>query len=81
MKVIGCSDVSSLYYKKGSGCINISEKYNLTIQEAAEYFNIGEKKIRELIKEPGCQFVLLNGKKILIKKKMMEDYLCNVKYI
>ena len=43
------------------------EKYNLTIKEAAQYYNIGENKLRELIKEPDCDFVIYVGKKALIK--------------
>ena len=31
--------------------IPISEKYNLTIEEAAAYFNIGTDKIREIVTE------------------------------
>ena len=34
--------------------VPIWEKYALTIAEAARYFGIGENRIRELIKEPGC---------------------------
>ena len=28
----------------------MTNKYNLTIKEASEYYNIGENKLRELIK-------------------------------
>ena len=34
--------------------IIMSEKYLLTIDEAAEYFNIGKNKLRDMIKEPCC---------------------------
>lgn len=61
--------------------IDTSSKFILTLQEAVDYFNIGEKKLRELIGEPDCDFVLYNGRKALIKKNVMEEYLCNVKYI
>ena len=52
----------------------MSEKYLLTIDEAAEYFNIGKNKLRDMIKEPCCNFVLFNGKKALIKKNRLESY-------
>lgn len=56
--------------------VPIWEKYNLTIEEAAEYSNIGENKIRELIKDPNCKFVLSVGnKKHLIKRKKFEEFL------
>ncbi len=59
----------------------MSEKYLLTINEAAEYFNIGKNKLREMIKDPCCNFVLFNGKKILIKKNKLEAYLDNIVYL
>lgn len=59
----------------------ICDKYALTIKEAANYFNIGENKIRELIKQPECDFALFVGNRTLIKKKLMENYLDNIKYI
>ena len=43
------------------------EKYALTVDEAAAYFGIGEKKIRELSRGPDCRFVLWVGNKRLIK--------------
>ena len=43
------------------------EKYTLTIAEASEYFNIGEKKLRQLVQENSTSdFILNNGVKILI---------------
>ena len=56
-------------------------KYNLTIKEASQYYNIGENKLRELIKEQGCDFVLYVGKKTLIKCKQFESYLDNSTYL
>lgn len=61
--------------------MNMSEKYLLTIDEAAEYFNIGKNKLREMIKEPCCNFVLFNGKKALIKKNRLESYLDGTVYL
>ena len=53
----------------------ISQKFNLNIKEAAEYFNIGENKLREMTSLPHCSFVLRNGRNILIKRKAFEEYL------
>ena len=53
----------------------ISEKAMLTVKEAAVYFNIGQNKIRELITEPKCDFVLHSGRNVLIKRKRLESYL------
>jgi len=55
--------------------VPVWEKLNLTIEEAARYSNIGICKIRELIKDPRCGFVLHVGKRQLIKRKEFESYL------
>lgn len=55
--------------------IPIWEKFALTINEATEYFNIGEKKIRALVDNFGDGFSVLNGSKVLIKRKQFEDFL------
>ena len=55
------------------------EKYTLTIAEASEYFNIGEKKLRQLVQENSTSdFILNNGVKILIKRMKFEAYLDGV---
>ena len=61
--------------------IPIWEKANLTIQEAAVYFNIGEKKLREMSNNPKCKFALFVGNKCLIKRKSLEEYLKHTSYI
>lgn len=55
--------------------IPIYEKYALTIEEAAEYSNIGQNKINELLKDPRCTFVLWVGRKKLVKRKAFEDFI------
>lgn len=58
--------------------IPISEKINLSLEEAAEYSNIGINKIYELVNMPTCPFVLYVGKKKrVIKRKAFEKYLEN----
>lgn len=54
--------------------IPIHKKMNLTIKEAVEYSNIGETKLRELLKDPTCPFVMFVGNKALIKRKEFEDW-------
>ena len=62
--------------------IGLQNKWNLTIDEAAQYSNIGTKKIRELIKDKKCiSFVLKVGNKTLIKRKAFENWLDNQYYI
>ena len=56
--------------------IPIWEKFTLTINEASEYFNIGEKKMRYLAnKYNNYGFVLQIGNKVLIKRKKFEDFI------
>ena len=53
-----------------------SEKYNLTIKEAVQYFNIGEKNLRRLVSDnPNADYVLRVGNKILIKRKIFEQFI------
>lgn len=62
--------------------IPIWEKYNLSIKEAASYFNIGENKIRTIANEnKNADWVLWNNTKVLIKRKNFEKYLNNVNCI
>ena len=51
--------------------VPIWEKYMLTIDEAAKYFNIGDKKLREIAKDniDNPKLVMMNGTKQLIKRK------------
>ena len=53
----------------------------MTLSEASEYFNIGINKIRELIKEERCNFVIYVGKKAIIKRVAFEKYLDSVTYL
>jgi len=50
------------------------EKLNLTIEEAAIYSNIGENKLRKLVEEAECPFVIFIGKKRIIKRKEFEKW-------
>ena len=57
----------------------IWKKYTLTVQEAAEYFRIGDKKLRKLIDEhPDADFILWNGTRPQIKRKLFERYIDEV---
>lgn len=59
--------------------IPISEKYILSIEEAAIYFRIGENKLRRLINEnKQADFILWNGNRAQIKRGKFEKYIDNV---
>lgn len=55
--------------------VPIWHKLNLTVEEAAVYSNIGENKIRELMEQPDCDFVIAKGSHKIIKRKRFEEYL------
>lgn len=45
--------------------VPIWEKYTLTIEEAAKYFRIGEKKLRKLAEEnPDANWLMMNGNRM-----------------
>ena len=56
--------------------IPIWERMTISVEEAAAYSGIGIKKIRELINEPDCDFVIKVGsKKLLVKREKFEKYI------
>ena len=62
--------------------IPIKDKFCLTIDEAAAYFNIGEKKLRKIVAgNLTSDFVIQNGVKYLIKRKRFETFLNEISAI
>ena len=58
--------------------VPIWEKYMLTVEEATQYFGIGEKKIRSLIAENSDSefcFTVQIGAKALINRHKFEEFL------
>ena len=56
--------------------IPISEKYMLSIEEAAAYFRIGENKLISFAHEHmDADWLFLNGNRIQIKRTMFEKLL------
>lgn len=55
--------------------VPIPDKLALTIEEAAEYSNIGQNKLSDLLKQPRCPFVLYVGAKKLVKQKEFERFI------
>ncbi|HEL0622986.1 TPA: excisionase [Streptococcus equi subsp. zooepidemicus] len=52
------------------------KKYTMTIEEAAQYFRIGENKLRKLAEEqPPHDWVIMNGNRIQIKRKLFEKFI------
>lgn len=56
--------------------IPLWEQYTLTIEEAAEYFRIGENKLRRIVSENrDADFIFQNGNRVQIKRKLFEKYI------
>ena len=56
--------------------IPVWRKYTLSVQEAAQYFRIGDKKLKKLIDEnPNAEFILWNGSRPQIKRKLFEQFI------
>ncbi len=62
--------------------VPVWQKYALTIREAAKYFHIGEKKMREIVEENrDSDFVVMLGNRAMIKRKNFERFLDQAKVI
>ena len=60
------------------GTIPVWRRYALTITEAADYYHIGENKLRIIAEEhPEADFIIMNGNRILIKRQKFEEFLDN----
>lgn len=56
--------------------IPLWEQYALTIEEAASYFRIGEKKLRQIAHtNKDADFLLWVGTRVLIKRLSFERFL------
>lgn len=56
--------------------VPVWEKYTLSIEEAAEYFRIGQRRLRQIAAEnPDADFLLSIGNRIQIKRKKFEKYI------
>ena len=56
--------------------IPVWERYALTVNEAAEYYHIGESKLRRIAEEhPNADFIIMNGNRVLFKRLKFETFL------
>ena len=63
-------------YENNKNVVPIEHKYLLTVEAAAEYFSLGQKKIRALAEaNPASGIALQNGNRLLIKRRAFEDFL------
>lgn len=56
--------------------IPVWKRYTLTVTEAAEYYHIGENKLRRIAEEHSdADFIILNGNRVLFKRERFEAFL------
>lgn len=54
------------------------DKVMLTVEEACGIFGIGENTFRKLVQSrPDADYLLRIGTKVLIKRRLFEDYIMN----
>jgi hypothetical protein len=58
--------------------VPVWEKALLTVEEATAYFGIGINKLKELSNDPNSNIALWVGRKCLLKRKALEEYLENL---
>lgn len=62
--------------------IPLWQKYTLSVEEAAKYFRIGRAKLRKLIDEnANAPYILWNGNRPQIKRKLFEEYIDKINVI
>ena len=64
--------------REGRKPMPVSEKYMLTIKEAAEYFNIGIKKMSRLAEDNEGEFAIYMGNRYLVIRERFETYIVNL---
>lgn len=63
-------------------CIPVYQKYVLTIEEAAAYFHIGKGKLRRMIaQDEDASYLLHNGNRVQIKRRLFEEFIDRCKVI
>ena len=56
--------------------VPICERYTLSIPEAAQYFGIGQVRLRSIIHaNPNADFLLMVGNRLQIKRKKFEAFI------
>ena len=63
--------------ESNSSARSSGEKYLLTIKEAADYFNIGTKKLRRLAEDRLGEIAVFCGNRYLIVRPKFEEFICN----
>ena len=64
------------YVMRSDQQIPFWKRYTMTVEEASQYFRIGENKLRRIISEnKDADFLLWNGNRPQIKRNLFEKYI------
>ncbi len=75
-KIVEKSSTSCQRGVEAKANIPVWKRYTLTITEAAEYYHIGETKLRNIVENHrNADFAILNGNRVLIKRIKFEQFL------
>ena len=55
--------------------IKHSQKYTITTKEASVWSGIGINRLRDIMNDPDCPFVLRVGNRKLVKKEIFKNWL------
>lgn len=74
--------MDNIYDDSTLTAIPVWKRYTLTVTEAAEYYHIGEGKLRSIAEEhKSDNFILFNGNRVLFKRERFEEFLDRVAVI
>lgn len=57
--------------------LEIKDKFILTIKEASQYFNVGEKKLRRMCEDHLGSFAVYEGNRYLVIRPRLEAFFLN----
>ena len=58
------------------------EQYTLSVEEASDYFRIGQTKLRNIINQnKNADYLLWNGNRVQIKREKFEKFIDNTNVI
>ena len=73
--MLSSSEYERALFKTNEKYVPIWHKTLLTLEEAAQYTGIGINKLRTLSSREDCKFVIWNGSKRLLKRRILDEYL------
>ena len=74
--------MNNTYDDSAHTAIPVWKRYTMTVTEAAEYYHIGEGKLRSIAEEhKSDDFIIFNGNRVLFKRERFEEFLDRVAVI